>query len=254
MIGIFDSWSGGLTFLAAMRRRFPWYSYIYFGDYDNCPYGAKSPEEIQLLTIAGVQKLFDAGATIVILACNTASAWTLRKLQTEIFPDRRILGVTIPGAEKVIELGLKKVTVFATQQTVNSRTYRERVWILDADITVEEIALPGDLVQKIESLLPIQKCHSREDFETLLALYDGEWWNCCTPDWQDLTMTYFSRYNPQAGIILWCTHYPYIQKPLQVLFPSCNIIDPSEESAVALGRYIDKHHIILQENRSILFI
>ena len=41
---------------------------------------------------------------IVILACNTASAWTLRKLQTEIFPDKIILGVTIPGAEKVIEL------------------------------------------------------------------------------------------------------------------------------------------------------
>lgn len=41
---------------------------------------------------------------IVILACNTASAWTLRKLQTEIFPDKRILGVTIPGAEKVVEL------------------------------------------------------------------------------------------------------------------------------------------------------
>jgi len=51
-----------------------------------------------------VQKLFDAGATLVILACNTSSAWALRKLQTEIFPDRKILGVTIPGAEKVIEL------------------------------------------------------------------------------------------------------------------------------------------------------
>jgi glutamate racemase len=44
-----------------------------------------------MLTIEGVGKLFDAGATIVILACNTASAWTLRKLQTEIFPDKRIL-------------------------------------------------------------------------------------------------------------------------------------------------------------------
>ena len=74
-----------------MKARFPEYSYIYFGDYDNCPYGAKSPEEIQTLTITGVQKLFDAGATIVILACNTASAWTLRKLQTEIFPGKRIL-------------------------------------------------------------------------------------------------------------------------------------------------------------------
>lgn len=44
--------------------------------------------------------VFYAGAGIVILACNTASAWTLRKLQTEVFPDKKILGVTIPGAEK----------------------------------------------------------------------------------------------------------------------------------------------------------
>jgi glutamate racemase len=49
--------------------------------------------------------------------------------------------VTIPGAEKVIELGLKKVTVFATQQTVNSRTYRDRVGILDESVEIEEIAL-----------------------------------------------------------------------------------------------------------------
>lgn len=91
MIGIFDSGSGGLTFLAAMRRRYPDYDYLYFGDYDNCPYGDRTPEEIQTLTISGVQKLFDAGASIVILACNTASAWTLRRMQTEVFPERRIL-------------------------------------------------------------------------------------------------------------------------------------------------------------------
>jgi glutamate racemase len=41
-----------------MRRKFPEYGYLYFGDYANCPYGNKSPEEIQELTIAGVKKLF----------------------------------------------------------------------------------------------------------------------------------------------------------------------------------------------------
>jgi len=54
--------------------------------------------------------------------------------------------VTIPGAEKVVKLGLKKVTVFATQQTVNSRTYKERMRILDDSVYVDEQALPGELV------------------------------------------------------------------------------------------------------------
>jgi len=254
MIGIFDSWSGWLTFLASMQAKFPKYSYIYFWDYDHCPYGSKSPEEIQNLTIIGVQKLFDAGATIVILACNTASAWTLRKLQTEVFPDKRILWVTIPGAERVIQLGLKKVTVFATQQTVNSKTYRERMGILDENVEIEEIALPWSLVQEIEWLLPVQRCHSWEDFEKILALYGHDEWNCISPEWEILTQKYFSLYQPREWIILWCTHYPYLQKSLKKLFPKSEIIDPSEESAKALEKYIEKHQIQLSCDGGIIFL
>lgn len=191
MIGIFDSGSGGLTFLAAMKRRFPEWSYLYYADYEHCPFGEKTPEEIQMYTIAGVQKLFDAGATIVILACNTASAWTLRKIQAEAFPDRKVLGVTIPGAEKVIELGIKNVTVFATEQTVKSRTYAERVRILDEGTIVDEVALSGDLVRAIEDLLPVQRCHSESDFAQLFSLYTRDGWLCDEKEWTDLVQKYF---------------------------------------------------------------
>ncbi len=247
MIGIFDSGSGGLTFLAAMKYRHPEWSYIYYADYDNCPYGEKTPEEIQMLTIAWVQKLFDAGATIVILACNTASAWTLHKLQTEIFPDKKILGVTIPGAEKVVELGVKNVTVFATAQTVKSRTYSERVRILDHNTKVNEIAFSGDLVREIEELLPIKKCHNEEDFLSLFSLYSPAWWHCEGPEWQALAMKYMgeldlSKYGHEMeGIILWCTHYSYLFMSLKYIFPGSIIIDPSEESARKLDIYFSKN-------------
>ena len=125
------------------------------------------------------------------MACNTASAWTLRKLQTDIFPDRNILGVTIPGAEKVVELGLRDVTVFATHQTVQSRTYAERVTILDANTRVREIALSGDLVRSIESLLPVQRCHTEEDFDVLSALHDTSGWLCDNEAWTELAYQYF---------------------------------------------------------------
>jgi len=68
---------------------------LYFGDYENCPYGDRSPEEIYKLSEDGVRKLFDAGANIVIMACNTAITYSIRKLQSEVFPDKKILGVTI---------------------------------------------------------------------------------------------------------------------------------------------------------------
>jgi glutamate racemase len=249
MIGIFDSGSGGLTFLAAVKKQFPEWSYLYYADYEHCPFWDRTPEEIQSLTIAGVQKLFDAGAAIVVLACNTASAWTLRKLQTDIFPDRVILGVTIPGAEKVIELGLKEVTVFATHQTVQSRTYAERVNILDVHTRVHEIALSGDLVRSIESLLPVQRCHSVQDFETLFELYDSSGWLCDSDAWIDLANQYFYQYqiHPGIWIILGCTHYSYLRKSLQTLFPEAILIDPSEESALKLGMYLQKHSDLLNK-------
>jgi glutamate racemase len=280
MIGIFDSGSGGLTFLAAMKKRFPGWSYIYYADYEHCPFGEKTPEEIQSFTIAGVQRLFDAGATIVILACNTASAWTLRKIQTEVFPDKKVLWVTIPGAEKVVNLGLKNVAVFATEQTVKSRTYAERVRILDPETVVDEIAFSGNLVRSIEELLPISHCHNEEDFQKIFDLYGTDGWDCDTPVWRSLVDMYFwcihdcqadtacpslsraclspktpfffstdgtSQKHVPDGIILGCTHYSYLRKPLQRLFPKSVIIDPSEESALKLGEYLAERPELLQK-------
>lgn len=162
--------------------------------------------------------------------------------------------MTIPGAEKVIELGLKKVTIFATQQTVHSRTYRERVGILDETVEIEEIALPGILVPEIESLLPVRRCHSETDFQSLCTLYDGEEWNCISPEWSQITHKYFAGYHPEHAIVFGCTHYPYLGKSLKKLFPPCQFIDPSLESALALERYIKKHEVILEKGRKILFL
>lgn len=166
-----------------------------------------------------------------------------------------------------MELGLRNVTVFATEQTVKSRTYAERVRILDADMVVDEIALSGDLVRSIESLLPVKQCHTEEDFQKIFALYGPLGWYCDTPPWRELVDTYFgcihdcqndaacsslsraclsaktplflstdgvSEKHDPAGIILGCTHYSYLRTPLQHLFPKSVIIDPSEESAIKL--------------------
>jgi len=150
--------------------------------------------------------------------------------------------VTIPGAEKAIELGFKNISVFATQQTVKSRAYAQRARILDAEIAVQEIAFSGDLVRDIESLLPVHHCHSEDDFSELMKLYGSDGWNCVDERWQQLTDTYFRTIRPiidqqSQAIILGCTHYSYLRKPLQLLFPEMTLIDPSEESALRLADY-----------------
>lgn len=135
--------------MEAFQKEFPDISMILEMDRENAPYGERGGDEIRELTKNGVQKLWDRGADVVIIACNTASVHALRHLQQEIFPGKHILGVMIPGSEKILELGHKKVGVLATEATVRIRGYKERVHITDNTIHIEEIAAPG-LVPLIE--------------------------------------------------------------------------------------------------------
>ena len=79
-IGVFDSGVGGLTVHRELTRRFPARDFVYLADQAHAPYGGRGGEDIVQLTKAGCERLFEAGASIVVLACNTASAIALRRL------------------------------------------------------------------------------------------------------------------------------------------------------------------------------
>ena len=83
MIGVFDSGHGGLTVLSALVARLPERSFLYLGDHGHAPYGERGVEEIHDLTLASVERLFHEGCRRVLLACNTAAAVALRRLQQE---------------------------------------------------------------------------------------------------------------------------------------------------------------------------
>lgn len=170
-IGFFDSGLGGLLTLKAVVKQLPQYDYEYYGDTAHLPYGDRSEVEIYELTKAGVTELFKRDCILVIIACNTASAETTRRLQDEWlpvhYPDRRLLGVIIPTVEVVCESGLKQVLLVATSRTVESGKYERELKKLDPTIVLNAIATPG-LVPKLErgehqaameELLPILKSH-----------------------------------------------------------------------------------------------
>src|SRR3989339_215075 len=108
MIGIFDSGIGGLTVLKAIQQRLPQYQLLYLGDTARTPYGNRSQDLIYRFTEQAVDFLFQQGCHLVIVACNTASAEALRKIQQQWLPahypstslgtgpDRRVLGVIRP--------------------------------------------------------------------------------------------------------------------------------------------------------------
>jgi len=124
-IGIFDSGVGGLIIGKAIHEHLPQYDYLYFGDTEHMPYGEKTPKEILEYTIKGIKYLFENDCLLIIIACNTASAQALRKIQQKFlpkyFPDRKVLGVIIPAVE---DLNNKKnVGVLATRATVKSKSF-----------------------------------------------------------------------------------------------------------------------------------
>lgn len=146
-IGIFDSGLGGLLILKSIIKHLPKYDYLYLGDTKRVPYGNRSQETIYEFTKAAVDYLFKHDCKLVILACNTASARALQKIQREYlpkyYPDRKVLGVIIPTVEKATEeLDISRVGVLATQATVNSNTFIEEFKKLNPKIKVFQQAAP----------------------------------------------------------------------------------------------------------------
>jgi glutamate racemase len=154
-IGVFDSGLGGLRIFKSLTDSLPDYNYIYLGDNARLPYGSRSFDVIYKFTVEAVDFLFKNGCEIIILACNTASAESLRKIQQEYlsknYPKKRVLGVIVPTVEYVAnELKSRKVGVIGTQNTINSKVFTKEFHKINPEIEVFQKASPL-LVPLIES-------------------------------------------------------------------------------------------------------
>ena len=146
MIGIFDSGFGGLTIFKHIARTLPAYDYLYLGDSARTPYGNRSQEAIYQFTTEAVDWLFRQGCELVVLACNSASAEALRRLQQEWLPKhyskRRVLGVIRPVVEEAVRLTKGRVGVIGTPATVASHAYKDAIQKFSPKALVWEKACP----------------------------------------------------------------------------------------------------------------
>ncbi len=220
-IGLFDSGLGGLTILKAVAKVLPDYDYVYFGDTKNLPYGDKTEDEIFELTKIGIETLFQNECVLVIIACNTASAETLRKLQDDwlpvTYPDRKILGVIVPTVEEVIESGVSSAVLIATTRTVQSNKYE--VELLNRSI------LPVALTQiPTPELVPFIELNELEAAA------------------QAAISRIESQEGESDGVILGCTHYTQIKNQLRAHFgPNKIIFSQDEIIPNKLSLYLENH-------------
>lgn len=233
MIGVFDSGVGGLTVLKALLEYFPKHDYVYLGDNARSPYGNKTKEEVYEYTVQAVDFLFKKGCRLVIVACNTASALALRRLQQEWlpdnYPDRRVLGVVRPMAEAMAKMKMNKIGVIGTIGTIKSKIYQEELKVLNPEVKVIGQAAPL-LVPLIESGWK----HELETVETLKKY-----------------LAPLKKKKVEA-LVLGCTHYPYLEKEIcQEMGKGCKVYNSGEIVAKSLEGYLKRHpELCIEESQS----
>jgi len=210
MIGIFDSGSGGLTVLRAIRERLPSTDIVYFGDIKNAPYGSKSQKELSQLTVSAMQLLKGHGATSIVSACNSVSASLAISLfdAFSIAPDRLVemVGPTVSSLKD----SPAKLMLVATPATIHSGIYQNAFHMVNKDI--ETVSIP-DLAGLIEL------GGTAEDIERVIR--------SALP----ATITQVDV------VILACTHYPLVLDVFRRIFDSrMEIIDP----AFAVAQRVEK--------------
>lgn len=230
-VGIFDSGLGGLTVLDAVTKRLPDLPIVYCGDNAHAPYGVRDADDVYDLTCKSVERLWQAGCDLVILACNTASAAALRRMQESWIPkDKRVLGVFVPLIEAMTErqwgdnsppreVAIKTVALFATPSTVASRAFQRELAFRAIGVDVEAQAC-GGVVDAIEDGdLILAEALVRSHVEAL------------------------SRKMPHPdAAILGCTHYPLMHEIFQsALGEHVKVYSQANLVAESLADYLQRH-------------
>ena len=238
-IGVFDSGFGGLTVLKEILRVLPDYDYVYLGDNSRAPYGNKSDEVIYNYTRQAVDFLFKSGCELIIIACHTASAKALRKIQQAYLPanhpDKRVLGVVVPVVEEAVKLSrYHKLGVIGTAATVGSGVYRKELEKLRSDLEIFQAACP-----------------------LLVPLVEEGWTG--KPEARMILKKYLRPLKEKQidTLLLGCTHYTLLEKDiLRIMGRNVKIVNPAVVAGEKLKDYLVRHEEVekkLAKNGKLVF-
>jgi glutamate racemase len=243
-VGVFDSGLGGLTVLDAVARRLPDVPFVYLGDNAHAPYGVRTPDDIFNLTCAATMRLWEEGCDLVILACNTASAAALKRMQeTWVPPHKRVLGVFVPLIEALTErqwgdnsppreVAVKHVALFATPATVASRAFQRELAFRAIGVDVEAQPCGGvvDAIEAGDALLA----------ETLVRAH----------------VEALKRRMPHPhAAVLGCTHYPLMERIFaDALGPDVKVFSQAGLVAESLADYLTRRPEMLGQGTESKFL
>jgi len=194
-IGVFDSGVGGLSVLAELKRTLPHEHFVYYADTAHCPYGERDPDDIGTLTLRGVRWLEAQGCKLVVIACNTACAFSLASVRSQVgVPVVGLVPALKPAAEQSRS---RVVVVFATPVTLEGS--------LLADVVHRAAEPLGVRVLKVwhRELVPLVEAGQADSPRSRDLLRD-----LLTPAVQD----------GADALVLGCTHYPFLTPAIRAEF------------------------------------
>ena len=272
-IGVFDSGYGGLTILEQIRKQLPEYDYLYLGDNARAPYGTHSFEVIHQYTWQAVQYLFGADCSLVILACNTASANALRTIQQQDLPKWLQSGVdacvpdglkevwspgrTIGGqdASRLVgaELSNSKLSnsqirnvlgvIRPTAEAVALRTRNGHIGVLGTPGTVQSGSYAIELQKQRADLLVAQQACPM----WVPLIENGEHLQTGADYFVEKYLRLLFTQDPQIDtLVLGCTHYPLLLPKIQaalsaIVAHEVEVVAQGEIVARSLQDYLHRH-------------
>lgn len=206
-IAVFDSGLGGLSVLRHLRRRMPGERFVYYGDSAHAPYGIRSRDEVEALTLEAVGHLMHFGLKAVVVACNTATAAAIEALRAK-YPDLIVVGI-----EPALKLAADRfpggrIGVMATPVTLREEKFCHLLQRYAAACQVYNIPAP-QLVPLIEE----GKVDTPLMEQTLHTLLDP----------------FADRMD---ALVLGCTHFPFASHAMErLLGPRVAVLDGGDGTA-----------------------
>jgi glutamate racemase len=219
-IGIFDSGIGGLTVLKEIARVLPGEHLIYLGDTARLPYGNKSPATITRYALEATHFLLDKHIKLLVVACNTASAVSLKTLEDRFrIP---VVGVIQPGARRAVEATRTgRIGVIGTEGTVKSEAYPRAIRQISPRVRV--------FPQPCPLFVPIVE--------------EGLSENGIAQATADFYLRGMKKYGIDI-LVLGCTHYPLLKRVIRkTIGPQVALVDSARETAREVLQVLTKNHL-----------
>ena len=194
-IGLFDSGIGGISILEKLKQLLPNENFIYLADNRNCPYGSKSKKEIISLSKKNCEKLIELNCKIIIIACNTSTTNSIKKL-------REIIAIPIIGIEPGLKPAIhytktKNIGILATEKTLGSKLFFETL----NQNRIDDIHIHEQIGYELVNLIE-EDSHSKQNLQKILEKY------------------LVPMINKKIDcLLLGCTHYNHIKDIIEEIIP-----------------------------------